>query len=122
MLVRFPTPADPHHLKVQQRQLLLIIPQYQPVMQVAIPLPATVLTKEHLPPITHFSRQSKSLIQTYLIQNGYAILEGHFSHPSPHLLQILRQRQRRSRQLYKLHLRTVKPLRKNIHIHNHINP
>ena len=66
-------------------------------------------------------RQPEHPIQSHIIYNHAVLLSFGYSQSSSHHLQVLGKRQRRSSQLYKLHIRTVKSLRENVHIHQHLD-
>ena len=123
-LVSLSTTLDPHHLQVHQplRRFRLQVRRSHKDRHL---LPCLTLSGqpscEHQAPVPSISRQSEHLIQSHVVEDEHALLSFRHAHTSTHLLQILVQAQRRSRQLNKLHLRAVKPLREDIHIHNHID-
>ena len=51
-----------------------------------------------------------------MVEYHHLVLTFGNAHTAPHLLQILRERKGRARQLYKLHLRHVESLTENIHV------
>ena len=78
------------------------------------------LSFKHRIPVPYLRRQPEHPIQSHIIYNHAVLLSLGYSQSSSHHLQVLGKRQRRSSQLYKLHIRTVKSLRENVHIHQHL--
>ena len=123
-LVPLPTTLDSHHLQVHQplRRFRFQVRRFHEDRHLLARLTLSSQPSfEHQAPVPCVSRQSKHLIQPHVVQDEHTLLPFRHAHASSHLLQILVQAQCRSRQLNKLHLRTVKPLREDIHIHNHIH-
>ena len=122
-LVTLPSSLDPHHLQVDQllRHLRLQVRRLHEDRHL---LPRLTLSghlaMEHLSPVPSIRWQPECLIQTHVVQDQHTVLPFRHAHTTTHLLQILAQTQRRTSQLYKLHLRTVKPLTENIHIHQNV--
>ena len=75
--------------------------------------------KSHLP-IALGRRESKGPVEPHLVDEDAARFVPMPAQSAPHHLQVLGQRERRSSHLDKLHVGTIKPLRKEVHTHQHL--
>ena len=66
--------------------------------------------------------QTKSPVQSHVVDDDAAHFPLLPSQSPPHHLQVLRQRKRRPCNLDKLHVGTIKPLSKQVHTHQHTHP
>ena len=75
---------------------------------------------KHRLPVPILRGQTKQAVQPHVVQDQAVALPVKDAHAPPHLLQVFCQRQRRPRQLNKLHVGTVEALAEEVHVHQHL--
>ena len=75
---------------------------------------------KHRLPVPILRGQTKQAVQPHVVQDQTVALPVKDAHATPHLLQVFRQRERRPRQLDKLHVGTVETLAEEVHVHQHL--
>ena len=110
---------DAYHLRVDQLRVILVVDDNTP--RQLLTAPSRLLAEEQLLPVALHRRQTERLVESHVIEYQHMRLSRTDAHAAPHLLQVLRERQRRPCQLYELHFGTVEALREDVHVHDDIH-
>ena len=114
-------PLDAHHVQVDKFLLLCLVPDDDRPFANLSGFPSN-LSREHLCPVPLVSWQSESLVQTNLVKDGHAFLSLADAHTASHLLQVLRERQCGTCQLYELHFGEIHTFAQDVYIHANLYP
>ena len=82
---------------------------------------SSLRTLKHGKPIPVIRRQPEQPVQPNIVQYQAILLAVKHTHSTSHLLQVFRKRQCRPRQLYELHIGTIKAFTEQVNIHQGLN-